>query len=79
MTTYCRKHTEAEKSVKSFFFGLLMFILIILGTIALLVITIVAIYMYLKKKDPPKAEEMKIELKKKATDSHERIKKVEWK
>lgn len=53
-----------------------MFILIILGAIALLVITIVAIYMYLKKKDPPKAEEMKVELKRKATDSHERFKKI---
>lgn len=56
-----------------------MFILAIVGIIALIVGTIVGIYFYLKRKDPPKAEEFKCEIKRKATESHEKIKKIELK
>jgi len=63
MTQNCRKHTEVEKGIKGFFFGILMFIVAIVGIIALAVVTIVGIYFYLQKKDPPKAEEFKGELK----------------
>jgi hypothetical protein len=46
----CRKQTEVEKSIKSFFFVILTIVLILLGILLCIAGSIVGIYFYLHKK-----------------------------